>query len=433
MKQNLLYTGLVMLFFACLPTLQSQPIVANHQCIHRNDIPVAWIEAAKTDLRIWYGHTSHGSQITTGMNNLHGHVGDLFAYNYTGASGQLSYQEVSGDLGGNGSLGWEVQTRQQLNNPANDRNVVMWSWCGGVSDNTVLGINIYLNAMNQLELDFPNVQFVYMTGHRDIWADANLKARNQQIRDYCVANNKILFDFADIESYDPSGTYYEFANDDCGYYQGAGWGYLGNWATEFCGENPGSEYCWDCYCAHSEAANCNMKGVAFWWMLAKMAGWNNAQSLNIPAGWSGISSSFIPQNANIEDMFAPIMDQLVILYNNTGVFWPEHNINTLGNWDYTSGYLIKLNADANLTMEGADIPNKTIVLNQGWNLTPVLCVEGMLCSEILLQLGDDLIIISETAGTNVFWPEQNVQTLTALQPGKAYFIKTSATTMLTFP
>jgi hypothetical protein len=433
MKTNLLRTSLVMLFFACLPTLQSQPIVANHQCIHRNDIPFAWIEAAKTDLRIWYGHTSHGSQITTGMNNLHGYVGDLFGYNAAGSSGFLSYQEVYGDLGGTGDLGWEVMTREQLNDPANDRNVVMWSWCGGVSGNTVQGINIYLNAMNQLELDFPDVQFVYMTGHRDIWADANLKARNQQIRDYCIANNKILFDFADIESYDPSGTYYEFANDDCGYYQGAGWGYLGNWATEFCGENPGSEYCWDCYCAHSEAANCNMKGVAAWWMYAKMAGWNNVQSLNIPAGWSGISSSFIPQNSNIEDMFAPIMDQLVILHNNTGVFWPEHNINTLGNWDYSSGYLIKLNANANLTMEGADIPNKTIILKQGWNLTPVLCADGMLCTEILLQLGDDLIIISETAGTNVFWPEQNVQTLTALQPGKAYFIKTSAATTLTFP
>ena len=432
MKQNLLYTGLVMLFFSTFSMLQAQPIVANHDHILRTDIPIAWIEAAKSNLRIWYGHTSHGSQITTGMNNLHGHVGDLFAYNASGAYGQLAYQEESGDLGHNGDLGWEWATRQQLNNPSNDRNVVMWSWCGGVSGNTVAGINIYLNAMNQLELDFPNVQFVYMTGHRDIGADANLKARNQQKRDYCVANNKILFDFADIESYDPNGTYYEFANDNCNFYD-ANLNLLGNWASEYCSQYPGSEYCWDCYCAHSEAANCNMKGVAAWWMYAKMAGWNDVQTISIPEGWSGISSSFIPQNSNIEDMFAPIMDQLVILHNNIGVFWPEHNINTLGNWDYTSGYVIKLNAEANLTMEGADIPNKTIALHQGWNLAPVLCADGMMCSDILLQLGDDLIIITETAGTNVFWREQNVQTLTALQPGKAYFIKTSAATTLTFP
>jgi len=432
MKQNLLYTGLVMLFFSCLTTTFAQPIVANHQHINRTDIPTAWIEVAKTDLRIWYGHTSHGSQLTTGMNNLHGHVGDLFGYNNSGASGQLSYQEVYGDLGGTGSLGWEVMTRQQLNDPANDRNVVMWSWCGGVSGNTAQGINIYLNAMNQLELDFPEVQFVYMTGHRDIWSDANLKARNQQIRDYCNAYNKTLFDFADIESYDPNGNYYEFANDNCDYYD-EGINYLGNWASEYCMQNPGSEYCWDCYCSHSLPANCNMKGVAVWWMFAKMAGWSNLQTFTISEGWSGISSCFVPQNTDIQTMFAPVLEEVVIIYNTTGVFWPELNINTLGNWDYTAGYLIKLNADVNLSFEGNDIPNKTLALHQGWNLTPVLCTDGMLCSDILLQLGDDLIIIKEPAGTNVFWPEMNIQTLTALQPGKAYYILTGTATTLTFP
>ncbi|MCK9269924.1 MAG: hypothetical protein WC271_08860 [Bacteroidales bacterium] len=432
MKQNLLFTGLVMLFISCLTTLHAQPIIANHEHIHRTDIPTAWIEAAKSELRIWYGHTSHGSQITTGMNNLHGHVGDLFGYNSAGSSGFLSYQEVYGDLGHNGDLGWEVMTREQLNDPANDRNVVMWSWCGGVSDNTVQGINIYLNAMNQLELDFPDVQFVYMTGHRDIWADANLKARNQQIRDYCLAYDKILFDFADIESYDPIGSYYEYAHDNCDFYD-ANLNLLGNWASEYCSQYPGSEYCWDCYCSHSEAANCNMKGAAAWWMYAKMAGWNDTQSLIIPEGWSGISTCFVPANTSIEDMFAPVLDDLVILHNSTGVFWPEMDINTLGNWDYTSGYLIKLSADVNLTLEGSEVENKTIALQQGWNLMPVLCAEGMMCSDILLQLGDDLLIITEPAGTNVFWPQMNIQTLTALQPGKSYYIKTTTTTMLTFP
>lgn len=432
MKQNLLFTGLVMLLISSLPTLQAQPIVANHEHILRTDIPVAWIEAAKSNLRIWYGHTSHGSQITTGMNNLHGHVGDLFGYNAAGSSGFLSYQEVYGDLGHNGDLGWEVMTRQQLNDPANDRNVVMWSWCGGVSDNTVAGINIYLNAMNQLELDFPEVQFVYMTGHRDIWSDANLKARNQQIRDYCVANNKILFDFADIESYDPNGSYYEFANDNCDFYD-ANMNLLGNWASEYCSQYTSSEYCWDCYCSHSLPANCNMKGVAAWWMYAKMAGWKDVQTISIPEGWSGISSCFVPANTDIEAMFAPALDELIIIHNMIDVFWPEHNINTLGNWDYTSGYLIKLNADVNLTIEGADIPNKIIALQQGWNLVPVLCADGMMCSDILLQLDDDLIVIKEPAGTNIFWPEMNIQTLTALQPGKSYFIKTTTATTLTFP
>lgn len=276
-----LYFFLALIFgWMCTETISAQPVVANHLTTNLSNVPTEWINQAKAELKIWYGHTSHGSQITSGIQNLQSHYGAPYTYNYSGAGGALSYQELTwADLGHNGDLYWEQLTRQQLNNPSNDRNVVVWSWCGGVSDNTVQGINIYLNAMNQLEQDYPNVKFVYMTGHRDIWADANLKARNQQIRDYCLAHNKILFDFADIESYNPEGTYFEYASDDCSYYQGPGWGYLGNWAQEWCAAHPGSDLCWSCDCAHSEPLNCNLKGRAFWWLLAKMAGWGEEQTV----------------------------------------------------------------------------------------------------------------------------------------------------------
>ena len=45
-----------------------------------------------------------------------------------------------------------------------------------------------------------------------------------------VANAKVLYDFADIESYDPDGTYYEFPHDNCDYYASATGPRLGNWA-----------------------------------------------------------------------------------------------------------------------------------------------------------------------------------------------------------
>lgn len=45
--------------------------------------------------------------------------------------------------------------------------VVVWSWCGGVSGNTVAGIDAYLGAMAALEADYPDLTFVYMTGHLD--------------------------------------------------------------------------------------------------------------------------------------------------------------------------------------------------------------------------------------------------------------------------
>ena len=49
---------------------RSEPIIIDHSTDDIRAIPQAWIEAAKANLHIAYGHTSHGSQITTGMTGL---------------------------------------------------------------------------------------------------------------------------------------------------------------------------------------------------------------------------------------------------------------------------------------------------------------------------------------------------------------------------
>lgn len=147
----------------------------------------------------------------------------------------------------------------------------MWSWCGQ-ADTEPENIDLYLNLMNDLEQEFPNVIFVYMTGHLNgTGEEGNLNQRNNQIRNFCITNGKVLFDFADIESYDPDGNNFliKYADDGC-YYEG------GNWAEEWCEKNPSQ--CIDCDenyggCAHSHCLNCIQKGKAFWWMMAKLAGW----------------------------------------------------------------------------------------------------------------------------------------------------------------
>ncbi len=74
-----------------------------------------------------------------------------------------------------------------------------------------------------------------MTGHTDGAAlTGNVPTRNKQIRDYCLANNKILYDFADIESYDPDGDYFgdKLVNDACDYDSDGDGTRDSNWAID---------------------------------------------------------------------------------------------------------------------------------------------------------------------------------------------------------
>jgi hypothetical protein len=224
-----------------------------------------WVEEAKETFRIYYGHTSHGSQIMSGLDAMRDAV-----FDYNDGEGTLSIVEVGGDLGNPDFTAWADTTRAQLQKATNDRNVVMWSWCGQVSGASEEVIERdYLGNMDALEKEFPEVRFIYMTGHLDgTGPDENLHLRNEQIRAFCRENGKVLFDFADIESFDPDGAGYleKMANDNCDYRDG---GTTRNWAGEWCEANPGK--CSSCSCAHSQSLNCDRKARAFWRLLARMA------------------------------------------------------------------------------------------------------------------------------------------------------------------
>jgi hypothetical protein len=252
--------------------------IINHGSVKVTSIPSQWITAAKKNLHIAYGHTSHGSQLIDGMTGLVNFKGTAFNWNNGGTGGALDLHDyaMSGDLGAPDRTTWAALTRTYLSaNP--DVNVIIWSWCGEVSTATEADIVTYLNLMSGLEKDFKNVKFVYMTGHLDGTGLAgNLHLRNEQIRNYCKSNNKILFDFADIESYNPDGVYFgdKHPNDACDYDSNNDGNSDGNWAMEWQNSHTLGTDWYSCSSAHSQPLNANLKAYAAWWLWARLGGWD---------------------------------------------------------------------------------------------------------------------------------------------------------------
>lgn len=244
-------------------------LIIDHTCTNRHSIPTAYIAAVTSNLHIAYGHTSHGSQLIDGINGLTGFdprfgtVPDIDE-----SIGGYGYPYGAADLNQPDYTAWEQATRLYLaSHPS--INVVMWSWCGGVAGATTADIDGYLSLMSGLERDYPQIRFVYMTGHLDgTGVTGTLHRNNERIRAYCRNNNKILYDFADIESYDPDGNGYLALNaDDACNYTG------GNWAQAWQASHTINVDWYSCHAEHSEALNGNRKAYAAWWLLARLAGW----------------------------------------------------------------------------------------------------------------------------------------------------------------
>ncbi|MCX6234148.1 MAG: M6 family metalloprotease domain-containing protein [Bacteroidetes bacterium] len=157
------------------------------------------------------------------------------------------------------------------------------------------------------------------------------------------------------------------------------------------------------------------------------------QVINIQSGWGGISSYVDAVNDSVTVLFEPIISDLTILMSMSQLYWPGQGINTIGTWNTHQGYKIKVNNTVQVTFSGEPDANKTLDLNSGWSIIPVLNNDLVDASQLFDPLGDTLIIVKEIAGIKLYWPGQSIYTLVNLEPGKAYMVATNAACSVTFP
>ncbi|MFN8255767.1 MAG: hypothetical protein U0W24_08780 [Bacteroidales bacterium] len=309
---------LIFIFQFSLSMNAQRGFVIDHRNTDLSKIPVKYIEEGKKKLKIQYFRRSHGSHLDVGgmaaLRRYSDEYSKLYAYNPKGTNGELLFSASWQSLDFENDK-WVKITRDFLDNPANSQiNVVMWAWSSYLYK---ADADQYIKDMEALIADYgpggtfvknrkrkTPVVFIFQTGCSQSSAERNkeLYTKNQKIREHCKKNNRILFDFNDIECYDPDGNYFgdgspdgkylgkNLLGDDLNYKTPGG---RANWGIQWIQKNKDSELaklsddniC--IKCEHSMGVHegetkansrlhCVLKGRAAWWMWAKLAGWNDA-------------------------------------------------------------------------------------------------------------------------------------------------------------
>ncbi|MBN1433370.1 hypothetical protein JW921_01330 [Candidatus Fermentibacterales bacterium] len=242
----------------------------DHSCTDLDQIPSEWISTVQDSFPVHYAHTSHGSQLTVGLERIEDEdatydveIGYSYLPEAAGAlcifDGQEWETYITPDLYWETAEGMDY-TRDVLDSNPSIR-VSMWCWCCQLDYYGEMEVLAYLDSMSQLESEYPDIEFVYMTGNAQATGIEGYQRyqRNEQIRQYCEQNDKTLFDFADLDAwwYNPSTSSWEHHWYDYGGIQVPGE------HPQFHGDEAG----------HTTYESCEQKARATWWLLARIAGW----------------------------------------------------------------------------------------------------------------------------------------------------------------
>ena len=151
------------------------------------------------------------------------------------------------------------------------------------------------------------------------------------------------------------------------------------------------------------------------------------QTINIPKGWSMISTYISADEIGVTSVFAPIVDDLIIVKDNSGnVYLPQYNYNSVEGFELGQGYQIKVASEKAIEICGvyANPKAHSIPLLSGWNMIGYLRLHSSNVESVLSDIKDseNLIIIKDSKG-NPYLPEFEYNGLGDMNPGEGYQLK----------
>lgn len=159
----------------------------------------------------------------------------------------------------------------------------------------------------------------------------------------------------------------------------------------------------------------------------------NYHVIQVPSGWSGISSYVVPDQSLLETLFYPFTNRLVLLQNFTGLYWPAQGINTLFHWSSQQGYTIRTSKPLNLLLAGEQLSIPQVQLQSGWNYLPVTIPCATPIVELFVPVVNKLVLVKEIAGHRVYWPALGINSLQYVYPGKSYLVLMQSSANIYYP
>ena len=271
MKRLCLISVSLIIVILLLQTATAQTAtVANHYATNLAVIPDAALIPA-SNLRMDLRRASVGGNISDGLDALQ--------------SENAKYNRSRWIFYNRGNPDWQTKVDEFVSftiDSASNYDVLSMKFC--FIDPTA-SFSYYRDKMLWLESNYSGKRFIWWTIPIETSGNTDRQSFNDSVRTYANANGKLLFDIADIESCDTSGVK-QVDGSNC--------------------EIMRSE--WTSDGGHLNAAGAQRVASAFWWLMAKIAGWDGTtgvdKSENVPIAYNIFQNYPNPFNPSTKIAFS---------------------------------------------------------------------------------------------------------------------------------
>lgn len=161
----------------------------------------------------------------------------------------------------------------------------------------------------------------------------------------------------------------------------------------------------------------------------------SVQNIDIETGWNFISTNLLPANADVSVAMAPIASDIELAKDENGqVYWPEFNINNIGNLTVGKAYKVNANSAVTWAVSGSSIDPSLYPLSlpQGWSYLGYLREASANISSVMNSVASDIFLVKNLNG-DTYWPAFNINNIGNMEPGVGYQINMTNAATFTFP